>query len=190
MKFTFSVFDKITEDRTKFVVKMAPSEVEWHIALKLLGYIMFYEHRPQIEQDVGQHYRPDLFVMDEFDQKVALWIDCGHIAVKKIDKVATKMGKTGQFYILRRTESDAVRLRDNIQKIKHPDRVNIIAFDPGFVDQVAELLSQTNEIEFNFFGRTNGETGESTQMLWFKMNGTIMSSAVISVAGEYTRCTS
>lgn len=159
MKFTFTVTktDAGTEPE-KFVVKMAPSEVSWHIALKLLGYLLFFERKPQIEQDVGQHYRPDLFAWDEFQRNVSLWIDCGNIAVKKIDKIATKMGKTGEFYILRRTKHDAERLRDQIRNIKHPERVKIITFDDGIVDKIAELIQSTNHIEFGVEDSSIGVT--------------------------------
>jgi len=153
MKFTFKIKPEFSSiDPDKFVVKMAPSEVPWHIALKVLGYVLFFDRKPKIEQDVGQHYRPDLFCWDEYQEKVALWIDCGNIAVKKIDKVATSMGKTGEFYILRRTKKDAERLREQIKNIKHPERVKIIAFGDGFVDELAERIEATNLLEFHING--------------------------------------
>jgi uncharacterized protein YaeQ len=159
MKFTFTIKREFpASDPDKFVVKMGGSEVAWHIALKVLGYILFFDRKPQIEQDVGQHYRPDLFCWDEFQEKVALWIDCGNIAVKKIDKVATSVGKSGEFYILRRTKKDAERLREQIRNIKHPERVKIIAFEEGFVDKIAELIQSTNHIDF---GIEDGSIGLS-----------------------------
>lgn len=180
MKFTFTVSN--TVDCEKFVTESGGSEVNWHIALKLLGYLLFFDRRPQIEQDVGQHYRPDLFVWDEFQQNVALWVDCGNIAIKKIDKVATKMGKSGEFFILRRTEQDATRLHESIQKIKHPDRVNIIAFDTGFVDKIAELLDRTNEVSFSVIDFRSHLGLELT------INGHDLNSRIIPISGAYT-CT-
>lgn len=149
MKFTFTINNSVANEPSKLVVKMSPSEVPWHIALKVLGYMLFFERKPQIEKDVGQHYRPDLFCWDEYQEKVALWIDCGNIAVKKIDKVATSMGKSGEFYILRRTKKDAERLRDQIKNIKHPERVKIIAFEDGYVDRMAERIESTNKVIFS-----------------------------------------
>lgn len=176
MKLTFSITNSQTSERDKFVIEQAPSEVSWHIALKLLGYILYFDRKPQIEQDVGQHYRPDLFSWDEFHQNVSLWIDCGNIAVKKIDKVATKMGKSGEFVILRRTEFDAKNLSDRIQKIKHPERVTIISFEDRFVDQVADLIEGTNEVEFTIYNTT----------LSLKINGHDMMTLIIDVQGQYS----
>lgn len=151
MKYTFTVKQGDSE-ASKLVVERAPSEVEWHIALKLLGYILFFDRKPRIEEDVDYHYRPDLFARDEFGQ-LNLWIDCGNIAVKKIDKVATKMGKSGEFYILRQTERDAKRLRESVVSgVKHHDRVQIVAFNDGFVERLAATMDSTNEVSFKIEG--------------------------------------
>lgn len=183
MKFTFTVSETNSNaEPDKFVVKMAPSEVSWHIALKLLGYLMFFERKPQIEKDVGQHYRPDLFAWDEFQRDVSLWIDCGNIAVKKIDKVATKMGKKGLFYILRRTKKDAERLYESIQKIKHPERVHIIAFEDGFVDKIGELMESTNQIEFSIEGSYQEGVNQTASVI-VHMNKLSLASTLYVVTG-------
>jgi uncharacterized protein YaeQ len=152
MKYTFTIKQVGEDSGSKLVVERAPSEVEWHIALKLLGYILFYDRKPRIEEDVDYHYRPDLFARDDFGQ-VNLWIDCGNIATKKIDKVATKMGKSGEFYILRQTQRDANRLRESVSSgVKHKERVKIVTFEDGFVEKLAEALDSTNEITFKIEG--------------------------------------
>lgn len=184
MKFTFRITNKTTGEVEKFVTESGSSEVDWHIALKVLGYMLYFERRPEIEQDVGQHYRPDLFAWDEYHQNVSLWIDCGNIAVKKIDKVATKMGKSGKFVILRRTEQDAKNLFDRIQRIKHPERVSIISFAPEFVDKVAGLLDRTNDVEFEVYGVEDFRSFE-TMAMRLTINGQELSSDIIDVAGRY-----
>lgn len=148
MKFTFSFKNRTSGEAEKLVVEKAPSELEWHIVLKILGYILFFDRKPKIEQDVDWHYRPDLFTKDEMD-RVNLWIDCGNIALKKVDRVATKMGKTGEFFILKRDKAELLRFKDELTgSVKHLERVRMIAFDPGFVDTLAEKLDSTNMVEF------------------------------------------
>lgn len=173
MKYTFTIKQQGSDDSSKFVVEKAPSEVEWHIALKLLGYVLFFDRKPRIEEDVDYHYRPDLFARDDTGQ-LNLWIDCGNIAIKKIDKVATKMGKSGEFYILRQTERDAKRLREGVTKgVKHADRVQIVAFNDGFVEKLATALDTTNAIEFKISGgdltlkmsNKNPEFNETTRLI-------------------------
>ena len=146
MKFTFSIqFDGPGGQlREKMVAAAAGSEVTWHIALKFLGYLLFHQERPRIEQGVDWHYKPDLVALDPFGP-VKLWVDCGNIAVKKIDRVATWVGPDAKFFILRRTRREAEILVANMKgKIKHAGRVSLIWFDDGFVDQLAKVLDSVN----------------------------------------------
>ena len=130
----------------KLVLHSAPGEVAWHIALKLLGYTLFMDYAPRIEEGIGWHYKPDLVALDAQGQ-VRLWVDCGNIAVRKIERVAVKVGNGAPFFILRRTHRDAQLLAQSLTgKMRFPERLRILSFDNGVVDALAAHLDTTNHI--------------------------------------------
>lgn len=131
--------------RDRIVLDAAEGELPWHIALKFLGYLLYREWEPRVEEGVGWHYKPDLVSVDA-QGGIRLWIDCGNIAVRKIDRVAAKVGDA-PFRILRRTRRDAEQLAASLKgEVRHPERVRIIAFDNGFVDAIGANLTTTNRI--------------------------------------------
>lgn len=133
--------------RDRIVLDAAPGEVPWHIALKFLGYLLYREWEPRVEEGVGWHYKPDLVSLDAAGN-IRLWLDCGNIAARKTDRVAAKLGEDTPFRILRRTEKDARQLAATLAgKVRHPQRVRLIAFDAGFVDAIAAGLDSTNRIK-------------------------------------------
>ncbi|UZP67030.1 YaeQ family protein [Desulfovibrio mangrovi] len=134
------------ERRIKLVLRAAPGEVAWHIALKILGYLLFMEYEPRIEEGIGWHYKPDLVSLDDHGA-LRLWVDCGNIAVRKIDRVAQKVGPDAPFVILRRSHRDALLLAQSLDKMRFPERVHILSFEKGFVDAFADALDATNQIQ-------------------------------------------
>lgn len=130
----------------KLVIAGWNGEMGWHLALKLLAYLVFFEMRPKIEVGIGWHYKPDLVSLDDRGN-VELWVDCGNIAVRKIDRVATKVGTDGRFFIFKRHSSETrLLLRALRGKIKRPERLTLVCFDDEFVDHLTELLDGTNEL--------------------------------------------
>ncbi len=133
--------------RDKRVLGADRSELPWHIALKLLGLLLFFEPQLQVERGIGWHYKPDLLSLDP-EGRVRLWIDCGNISVRKVDRVANKVGGAGRFALLRRQRQDAELLLRSLEgRVRHPERVEVLHFDDGFVDRFAGALGTTNEIE-------------------------------------------
>ncbi len=131
----------------RFLLQAAEGELAWHIALKLIAFILWMEHEPQVEMGVGWHYKPDVVVRDA-EGKVRLWGDCGNIAVRKIERVAGWLPQDGVLHILRRGRRDAGQLADSLRgKGRDPSKVRITAFDDGFVDGLAASLDTTNRIE-------------------------------------------
>lgn len=148
MKYTCSItrHSNASTLRSKVVLRAGVSEVAWHIALKILGFILFMQHKPLIEEGVGWHYKPDLVAFTPTGA-ISLWVDCGNIAVRKIDRVASWLPKEAEFHILRRTAKDAMTLAAAAKNIKKPERLLLTAFDTGFVDAVAESLGVTNRMD-------------------------------------------
>lgn len=148
MKFTVS-FSLEKEGRThqeKRVLASHPSEVRWHIALKVLGLLLFADLRPQVEEGVGWHYKPDLVAFGPLGE-VSLWVDCGNISARKVDRVSRWLGSPGRFFVLERDEGEGRELARVIaRKVRHPDRVTVHYFDEGVVDDLAAHLDATNEM--------------------------------------------
>ncbi|MCS6860627.1 MAG: YaeQ family protein [Abditibacteriales bacterium] len=148
MKYTFTIhlMTSDAQHREKLVIAAGAGEVAWHVALKLIGYLLFIEDRPRIEEGIDWHYKPDLVAHDA-EGRLTLWVDCGNIAVKKVDAVATKVGTAARFVILRRTRREAERLHVVMgKKVKHRQRVIVLSFDDDFVDALADSLDSTNEL--------------------------------------------
>lgn len=168
MKYTVSIERALAGTRevprnAKLVLHAAPSEVAWHIALKLLGYLLFMEYAPRIEEGIGWHYKPDLVSLND-QGALRLWVDCGNIAVRKIERVAQKVGPDVPFIILRRTARDAQLLAQSLGRMRYPGRVRLLAFENGMVDALAAHLDTTNHIRATLSahaeqGRTTGSDG-------------------------------
>lgn len=158
MKYRFHII--CNGKRRQLILKRHFSESEEHIALKLLAYLLFFDEHLKVEVSAGQHYKPDLLRMDGRD--VTLWIDCGSIAIRKLNRVTTR-NPHARIYVVKATQSEAMALkRQADKKLKHPDRVRYIFFDDGFINGVITALSSANIIE----AAVNDEHGE----IWLHIN--------------------
>jgi len=144
-KFTFDLqFGKI---RKKLILVKEEDELRGHVVLKLLAYILFYHPQLKVEVSVGMHYKPDLVLLDE-DGRPALWIDCGYVAVLKVQSLARKFKNT-RLVFLKSNQRELAQFKRLIEKkVDHPERLEYLAFDDRFVDQVAEHLKKNNEITY------------------------------------------
>ncbi|MFW5735057.1 MAG: YaeQ family protein [Oceanidesulfovibrio sp.] len=133
-------------EREKLVLWAHPSELPWHIGLKVIAYVIHMEHSPLVELSVGFRFKPDLAVVDDTG-RVRLWIDCGNIAVKKVRRVAGWLQSGARFVVLRREERDGLALVEAIQAdgpLRH--RLEVLWFDDGFADGFAEALDASNTL--------------------------------------------
>jgi uncharacterized protein YaeQ len=148
MKYTFNiqVHDNKGEHNEKLVIGAFENESGTHIALKLLAYLLFISQRPQIDQDAGWHFVPDLIARDA-GGAITLWIDCGRLSMKKVDTIAMKARDTIDFYVFRKTENDMQHFYRSIaDKVKHLQNVKGISFDDGFIDGIGGCIDRTNTI--------------------------------------------
>ncbi len=94
MKYTFQFGDGARGD--KHVLKTRSSESLRHITLKALGCVLYHARRPQIETPVSddkRDYKPDIVAFDAAGA-IALWVDCGQIALRKVDDLARARPET------------------------------------------------------------------------------------------------
>ncbi len=139
--------------REKLVLASQSSESAWHITLKLLGYLLYYQDRPAIERSVDWHYKPDLVAMN--GHGVDLWIDCGVIGVKKIERVSAWLKPEARFVILRSQHRDAHHLLNSLGgRLKAGRRLTMHWFDNGAAHDLADRLDSANTLQWARDGDT------------------------------------
>ncbi len=127
--------------RKKLILVKTDSETRFHIILKVLGYILFYDPRLRVEVPVGMTYKPDLVIEDETG-KPELWIDCGYVPVKKASSLPKKLKNT-RIVLIKKTRREMENFR-NLLKDRVEGHLEFLAFDPGFVEEAAEALRRIN----------------------------------------------
>lgn len=131
--------------REKMILVKNDMESRHHVVLKLLAYCLYHDPRLVIEKGVDMHYKPDLVIPGDHGVP-ELWIDCGKIAVRKVDNLTRKL-KAGRFIILKENKRELNEFRKVIEKkVENPDGVEYLAFENGFVQGIAENLARTNEV--------------------------------------------
>ena len=164
-KFTFELHSRKVSE--KLILVKSDLEKRSHVVLKLLAYLIYYDPRLKVEAEVGMHYKPDLVI--EGDHGVPeLWIDCGKIAVKKVDSLSSKL-RNSRFVVVKETVSELNKFRKVIEnKLDHPERVEYLAFESSFVSGIAGSLVKVNhftlyDVMENTIGvAVNDEVFEST----------------------------
>ena len=113
--------------------------------MKLLAYLLFYEPGLEIEKSVDMHYKPDLAIQGEHGLP-KVWIDCGKIAVKKVDTLASKL-RASKFVIVKETKKEMDLFTKLMEKkIDHPESVEYLSFEKNFIVQIADALQRNNEV--------------------------------------------
>jgi uncharacterized protein YaeQ len=119
-----------------------------HVVLKLLGYVLFYRDRLQIEGDVHNDsipFQPDLVWLD-YEMRPKLWIECGECSVNKLNKLAVKVPEA-EIWILKRSHAQAEQLLAAMEKEElRRNRYQLLAFDSDMFDELCGLISNRNEV--------------------------------------------
>src|SRR5690348_10834142 len=134
------------DDWPRVIFSSPPGESTWHVALKLLAYLIYHRRNPLVERPVGQRYKPDLVVVR--DGRVRLWIDCGETSLRKLERVVTA-NPAARVVIVK----DTLRHLESYMKLADaalvdPARVIYLAFGDTLVDDLARALRQRNRIRF------------------------------------------
>ncbi|MDD5217509.1 MAG: YaeQ family protein [Candidatus Omnitrophica bacterium] len=142
-KYTFDL--QAPKIKGKLILVKDEMETRAHVVMKLLAYLLYFEPGLKIEGHVDMHYKPDLAV--EGDHGIpSLWIDCGHIAIKKVGSIAQKLRRT-QIVLIKKTKRELDTFKKVVaDKVEQSERVQYLAFDAGFVDGMAESLQRVNQI--------------------------------------------
>lgn len=142
-KFTFELHAPRIEHEKIILVKNE-TELRIHVVLKLLAYVIFYEPGLKVEISADMHYKPDLLVPGEHVPK--LWIDCGKIALRKVESLAGKLRNTRVIFLKETKRELDVFKKLLDKKVEGSERLEYLAFEPGFVAGIAAQLARTNHL--------------------------------------------
>lgn len=147
------IFELKSEDRRRdlprrLIIGLKENESVRHVVLKLLGFILFYRERLEIEGDVMNDnipFEPDLVQLDYTLQPV-LWIECGDCGVSKLHKLAVKVPEA-EIWVLKPGTTEAQHLLAAIEKEElRRDRYQIIGFESEMIQELCNLVKPRNQI--------------------------------------------
>ncbi|QGJ70135.1 Hypothetical protein PBC10988_18290 [Planctomycetales bacterium 10988] len=133
------------------MLTLSSSETVRHVAMKLLAYLVYWEREPEIEKRVGQHYKPDLVCREPSNhyvegEKITLWIECGDVAVKKLDKISIR-NPEAEFIVVKPTTRQRDQFKTQVdRKVKNPERFRYLTFEDGFLRSFVLALTTRSRI--------------------------------------------
>ena len=131
--------------KKKMILVKNDFELRSHVVLKLLSFMLYYDSRLQIEVSVDMHYKPDLVIVGDHGVP-EVWIDCGHVAPKKVESLSGKL-KSARLCVVKENQREMNEFRKLMdKKLDHPERIEYLSFDKGFVSGLAESLQRSNEV--------------------------------------------
>jgi len=143
-KFTFELHaPKIAHE--KIILVKDDFELRNHVVLKLLAYLLFYDPELKMEVSAEMHYKPDLFIPGEHGVP-KLWIDCGRVALRKVESLAEKLRNTRVIFLKESKRELEIFKKLVGKKIDKADRLEFLAFESGFVASVADAIERTNHL--------------------------------------------
>ena len=135
----------------KLVLVSQETETLDHLALKLAGFMLFFDLNPMVGISsknpaiANQEFRPDLIALNEGGE-IKLWGECGNVATHKLDKLIRR-NRNARIVVLKETVREAKNLREAFEKndIQNSDRVEIYG-EPS--NHSFNLVA--NSVPFNF----------------------------------------
>ena len=134
-------------------------ETPEHMALRLTAAILFFDREPALDTgpsdpalaDIG--FIPDLMVPDG-EGSVAVWIECGNVAVNKLAKVARRI-RTGRVVILKDSEDSGRRMREVVKKeVTKGERVEVWAWPRAEFARWKAAIKESNYV----YGEASGSS--------------------------------
>ncbi|HYE32595.1 MAG TPA: YaeQ family protein [Methylomirabilota bacterium] len=170
-RFSLASQESRRELPSKIIIGQEQTETIAHVVLKLLGYVLFYSPRLQVEpslHDPNIPFTPDLVELD-YHLRPKLWVECGECSVAKLHKLATKAPEA-DLWILKRSH-DAVDdlIRQMAKGELRQDRYNLLGFDQDTFEELASLVGGRNEFTWVRGGVEAEELQFDFNGLWFEM---------------------
>ncbi len=130
------------------IVGRKDTETMGHVALKLIGYMLFFRDRLRIEPRLPHDsipYEPDLVQLD-YELRPVLWVECGECSIAKLDKLSVKCPEA-EIWVVKRSFQAAVDMK--AQMVKHElrkERYGVVGLDAEMFDEVEGMVRGRNEV--------------------------------------------
>lgn len=146
--FTLESGDPRRDMPRKIIIGRQESETVAHVALKLLGFLLFFRQRLQMETNLHTDnipFVPDLVELD-YELRPVLWVECGECNLNKLDKLAVKVPEA-ELWVLRRSRAAAEELLRGMAKQElRRNRYNIVGFESEVFEELCGLVSSRNHV--------------------------------------------
>jgi len=140
--------DRKRELPGKIIIGQQDNETMAHVVLKLMGFLIFYRERLQIETNLHMDsipFVPDLVQLD-YELRPVLWVECGECGVNKLHKLAVKAPEA-EIWIIKRSPVDAEHLRQAMAKGElRRDRYQLIGLDPEMFQEICGMVQGRNTV--------------------------------------------
>lgn len=172
-KFSFSLTsdDARRPFPSKIIIGQAETETVIHVGLKLLGYLLFFRDRIQIETRLPDQmipYVPDLSQLD-YELRPRLWVECGECSIAKLHKLAVKAPEA-EIWVLKRSYAAAEdTLRAMLKEGLRRNRYNIIGMEPEILAEMCSLIQSRNTLYWLKGTFEPGEIQFDLNGLWFEL---------------------
>ena len=155
----------------KIIIGQAETETIVHVGLKLLGYLLFFRERIQIETrlpDLMIPYVPDLAQLD-YELRPRLWVECGECSIAKLHKLAVKAPEAEIWVIKRSYMAAEETLRGMAKEDLRRQRYNVIGLDSETFQEICGLIQARNTLYWLKATFDPGEMQFDLNGLWFEM---------------------
>jgi hypothetical protein len=147
--------------RRKVIVAQGPQETFDNLALRLAGYVLFWELEPQMEISPKHpalervEFHPDFIALDAAGD-VALWGECGNVSLNKLDKL-TRRYPHARIVVLKPSPADGRKMREDLEaSVDRHARVEVLSWRPedfalwrGAVSEAVEVFGEATERSLN-----------------------------------------
>lgn len=135
----------------KLLIVPGASETGEHLALKLAGYLLFWDLEPQVELNAKHpalsdfEFMPDVLAL-EADGGIRLWVECGRVTMHKALKLTRRLPHA-RIVVLKETEAEAERLRRDLNEgLERSGRIEILAWPAGGFREWLGALGEKTEV--------------------------------------------
>lgn len=152
IKYTFRLKSEEKSKRLphKLLIAESITGTKDHVLLKLLGYILFFRERLQIETNLHMDtipFVPDLVELD-YTLKPVLWVECGECSVTKLNKLAVKVNEADIWILLTSAFHLESLYRDMEKHGLRRHRYHLLGFNAEMIEEMLELLRERNELNW------------------------------------------
>jgi hypothetical protein len=161
---------------TKIIIGRQETETVMHVLLKMMGFVLFYRDRLQIETRLPNlmiSFVPDLAQLD-YELRPQLWVECGECSIAKLDKLAVKAPEA-ELWVLKKSVAGAEELLRGMAKGGlRRNRYGIIAFDEEMFQEMCDRTTGRNDLLWVKGGIEQAEAQFDFNGLWFEMPLVVM----------------